>query len=180
MKRILCLSAAAALVVALCSCSAVDNGKASRSGAKTVNDVLNEAQSGGSGKTDNSEGEFVGDGEKSIADIKCDIDLTKMESNMVTATVNDFYINPENYIGKIIKAHGTFGVYEMPGRNYYLCVMTDPTGCCSPSVEFLLKNERKYPGEYPAMDTEITVIGEFETYFEDGKKYCQLKDALIN
>ncbi|MBR5922370.1 MAG: hypothetical protein IKZ59_01110 [Clostridia bacterium] len=179
MKKVLLLVISALFVLNLCSC-AKSNNNGNRTGAKTVDDILNEAENGGYKESETSPAKFSGDGEKAITDKKCDIDLTAMDSNMVTATVNDFYANPENYIGKIIKARGTFDVYEAETRNYYLCVMTDPTGCCSPSVEFLLKNERKYPDEFPAKNETVTVIGEFETYLEDGKKYCQLKDSLIN
>ena len=179
MKRAICIVFAAVIAFVCCACAAADNGR-KPNGVKTVNDILSEAENGGYQKSVSPAGKFKGDGEKEISAKKCDIDLTGMESNMVTAMVNDFYANPDNYVGKIIKAHGTFDVTETAARNYYLCVMTDPTGCCSPFVEFSLKNERKYPDELPEKNAEITVIGEFETYLEDGKKYCQLKDTLIN
>ena len=33
--------------------------------------------------------------------------------------------------------------------------------------------------DYPELNSEITVTGTFETYDENGFKYCRLKDAAI-
>ena len=87
--------------------------------------------------------------------------------------------NPQDYEGKIIKMKGTFQVYEGELQNYYVCSISDTTACCSAGMEFILKGGRKYPDDYPALNDEITVTGEFETYLEGDKKYCHLINAKL-
>ena len=103
-----------------------------------------------------------------------------MNSNMIYAEVNNMMLSPDDYEGKLIKMRGAFSVYETDARNYYACIIADATACCSQGIEFMLRNERKYPDEYPEIGTEITVMGRFETYFEGKQKYCQLSDAYLN
>lgn len=108
---------------------------------------------------------------------RCDIDLTAMNTSIAYSQVVDFWNNPDSYIGKTVKIHGTFNAVTDNGRNYYSCNIGDTTACCSAGIEFVLKDSLKYPGDYPDIGAEFTVIGEFETYVENGYVFCQLKNA---
>lgn len=106
-----------------------------------------------------------------------DVDLTILSSTMVYSEVYNMLSMPEDYEGKIIRMHGTVGSYEdtATGNKYYGCIIQDATACCAQGIEFSL--EKGY--EYPADDEEVTVVGEFGTYEEEGFIYCTLKDAKL-
>ncbi len=179
MKKIISVLSVVLICLTLCACSEVDTGRTKKNNTKTVDDILNEAA------TDNEKtSAAVSGGKDFIADDlnkeDCDIDLTSMNSTMVYSEVNNMMINPDDYVGKRIKMSGQFSVFGGEERNYFACIIADATACCSQGIEFMLKKERQYPEEYPEIGSEITVIGEFETYFEGDRKYCQLKDALIS
>lgn len=110
-----------------------------------------------------------------------DVDLTKLSSTMVYAEVYNILVSPEEYIGKQIRMAGVFSVYTDPstGKNYFACIISDATACCAQGIEFELAGEHTYPDEYPSEGTEVTVVGEFETYDEGGLTYARLKDAVF-
>ncbi|WP_054740254.1 hypothetical protein [Cellulosilyticum ruminicola] len=114
-----------------------------------------------------------------------DIDLTQMNSDMVYATVYQFVMEPESYIGKKVKMTGTYyPVFDESIKNrYHCCMIKDAAACCAQGLEFIWdKGEHVYPDEYPNKGNKITVIGIFETYQEEGNTavYCRLKDAQLN
>ena len=110
-----------------------------------------------------------------------DVDLTKLSSTMVYSEVYNMMYTPENYIGKNVKLSGMFVAYtNQDGSRYYPAVIiADATACCSQGLEFVLEGNPSYPEGYPEMETDITVIGTFETYLEDGNTYCRLQNARI-
>ena len=110
-----------------------------------------------------------------------DIDLTTMGSTMVYSEVYNMTINPDDYIGKTIRASGPFAVFhdDNTGKDYFAVIITDATACCSQGIEFVRTGEHSYPDDYPKVDTQITVTGKFNVYEEDGNKYCQLLDAEL-
>ncbi len=115
------------------------------------------------------------------ADPNADVDLTTLTSNMVYAQVADMMYTPEKYSGKIIKAKGLFSVYhdDSQDKNYYAVLIQDATACCAQGLEFVWKGEHTYPDDYPEIGKEITIMGTFNTYEEDGATYTQLLDADI-
>lgn len=108
-----------------------------------------------------------------------DYDLTTMGSDMVYATVYLFMTQPEDFEGKMVRMKGQYlSAYYKPRDSYYsYCFISDAAGCCSQGIEFATKEKLKYPDDFPKDETEIEVVGEFETYTEDGKLYCHLKDS---
>ncbi len=116
------------------------------------------------------------DSESSSENIE--IDLTQMNSNMVYAQVYDMINCSDNYLGKKVKVKGPFSYFkENDGREFFAVLINDATACCSQGIEFVLKGEHKYPDDYPALNTEITVTGEFNSYTENDATYCQLLNA---
>lgn len=109
------------------------------------------------------------------------VDLTKMSATVCYAQVLDIISYPENYLGKTITMDGLFSIYESPttGNIYYACIIQDATACCTNGIEFICKDARTYPQDYPELGTDIKVVGTFETYMEDEYMYCRVKDATL-
>lgn len=110
-----------------------------------------------------------------------DVDLTKLSSTMVYSEIYNMLSTPETYIGKTVRMSGQFAFYEDPEtqNQYFACITTDATACCSQGLEFVLTGEHTYPGDYPELGNEITVAGTFGVYEENGTQYCQLTDATL-
>lgn len=114
-----------------------------------------------------------------------DIDLTVLSSTMVYSEVYSMMSFPDDYLGKTVKMKGQFAigyVYNTDGTPdestaRFACVIADATACCSQGLEFILTGEHTYPDEYPELGAEITVVGTFEWYEEDGCRYYQLGNA---
>lgn len=110
-----------------------------------------------------------------------DVDLTELSSTMVYAEVVNMIIDPEQYVGVMVKMQGQFAMYENPdnGSRHYACIIADATACCSQGIEFVLGGDYIYPDDYPQKGDEITVQGRFEIYEENGNDYIHLVDAQL-
>ena len=112
-----------------------------------------------------------------------DVDLTKLSSSMVYAEVFNMMVQPQDYVGKQVKMAGTLQRSQMykedgtedPGKYSYACIIKDALACCSQGIQFISAGQLTYPED----DTEILVIGRFETYEENGYTYCYLADAQM-
>ena len=110
-----------------------------------------------------------------------DVDLTVLSPTMVYSEVFHMVSAPEDYIGKTVKMDGAFAYYhdDATGNDYFACIVQDATACCAQGIEFVLAGEHAYPEDYPALDEEICVVGEFDTYLEGGYSYCTLRNARL-
>ncbi len=108
-----------------------------------------------------------------------DIDLTVMSATMVYSQVSDIMADPDAYVGKIMKMRGLLTVFhsEETGKYYFGCLIQDATACCAQGIEFELAGDYQYPEDYPPENTEITVVGVFDTYIEGVGLYCTLRNA---
>lgn len=106
-----------------------------------------------------------------------DVDLTALSSTVVYSEVYNMMNTPADYLGKTVKMTGTFQSFkdENTGSMYHTCIIKDATACCTQGMEFVLKDGDEYPEE----ESEITVVGVFDTYQEYGYTYCTLKDASL-
>ena len=198
MKRTVCLLIALIIVCFLLSCGESVSSR-SKSGGKTVEEVLNEKA------TDNTEKATEEVTEKATEEVTekatetaaetvpsetedflsaakngdIDVDLTILTPTLVYAQVNDMLMYPDKYVGKKVRMRGPFAVYETEERNYFAVIISDATACCSQGIEFLLTDERSYPSEYPEKGAEITVTGVFHTYAEGQLTYPELYDATM-
>lgn len=178
MKKLLCLSLVLIMIFALAGCggSSSDRGGTVSNG-KSVNDVLSsaaESETTAASALPLSEYKaFSGE----TSDIIPDIDLTAMNSTLVYSEVSNMMMEPQKYVGKCVKMRGNFAVYEGDTRNYYACLIADATACCSQGIEFILDKNVSYPNDYPPLDTEITVVGTFDTYNEGENQFIQLLNA---
>ena len=175
-------------IVLVSACAVLLTGCGSNKGSRiasgnNVDKVLeSQVAAGNDGKaTDNSDrNTFVGDDETS--DKSVDIDLTVMDSDMVYATVYQLMFESEDYVGKTVKMKGTYYAswYERTAQYYHCVIIKDAAACCAQGLEFIWGDgNHVYPDEYPADETEVEVVGEFEIYTEDGYEYCRLNNASL-
>ena len=117
-----------------------------------------------------------------------DVDLTVLSSTMVYSEVyNMLYFYPENYYGKTVKMTGQFNVYQWVDESgvvadmpvAYACIISDAAACCAEGMEFVLEGDYTYPEDYPELGTEITVIGEFQSYEENEMTWYHLVNARL-
>lgn len=110
-----------------------------------------------------------------------DVDLSTLSSTLVYAEVYNMMYTPEDYIGKSVKMEGVFEVYhdDFTGKDYFGCIISDATACCSQGIEFELAGDYTYPDDYPALGNTICVEGVFDTYLEEENTYCILRNAKL-
>lgn len=105
-----------------------------------------------------------------------DVDLTALSSTMVYSEVYNMLTEPNRYIGKTVRMAGGYSAFldESTGILYRVCMIADATACCAQGMEFILTDEN-----YPEMESDITVVGTFQTYMDNGTQYCHLVDAVL-
>ena len=110
-----------------------------------------------------------------------DVDLTSLSSTMVYSEVYNMMYAPDDYIGKTIKMTGQFVYYEDPDTKarYFTCIIGDAMACCSQGLEFVMEGDLAYPDDYPELGADITVIGEFQSYEENGMTWYHLVNARL-
>ena len=180
MKRIFCLLLAACMMLSLCAC-----------GKDVGNDTLSsdeEASASAESIPTPKEQETSEESEQPQASSNgVDVDLTVLSSTIVYSEVyNMLYNDPAHYLGKTVKARGTFSIYQLvtdgvlqPDPVSYACIISDAAACCAEGMEFVLKGDLTYPDDYPELGTEITVIGEFQSYEENGMTWYHLVNARL-
>ena len=184
MKQLFCLLLAVCMMLSLCACGK-DSGK------DAGNDVSSSNEKS-SAQTDSiptpNEQEVPGKSEPSHPSAgKVDVDLTVLSSTMVYSEVYNMLCNdPAHYLGKTVKARGTFSIYQLvtdgvlqPDPVSYACIISDAAACCAEGMEFVLEGDLTYPDDYPELGTEITVIGEFQSYEENGMTWYHLANARL-
>ena len=108
---------------------------------------------------------------------KIDVDLTKLSSTMVYSEVYNMLTAPESYVGKTVKMTGGYSAFmnEDTGAVYRVCMIADASACCAQGMEFVLKDGMAYP----EMESDITVVGTFQVYDENGATFCHLVNAEL-
>ncbi|MBQ8921687.1 MAG: hypothetical protein IJ060_05955 [Oscillospiraceae bacterium] len=110
-----------------------------------------------------------------------DVDLTGLDGNMVYAQVYDMLYGETDYIGKSVRAKGTFSYYKdgQTQQEYFAVVISDGAGCCAQGIEFVLAGDYTYPEDYPELGDVIVIHGIFNTYKDETGTYVQLRDAVL-
>ena len=110
-----------------------------------------------------------------------DIDLTGLNPNMLYAQVYEMTADPEKYVGKTVRANGTFAYTtdRESGNEFFAVFIADAAACCSQGLEFRREGEFSYPDDYPEIGAPIVVTGTFNTYKEGVFTYCELADATM-
>ena len=110
-----------------------------------------------------------------------DLDLSVMSGTMVYAQIYNMMVDPDPYLGKMIRLSGLYTFFEdtTAGIIYHACIVPDATACCAQGIEFIWAGEHQWPDEYPAEGSTILVTGRLEMYEEDGSLYLHLVDADV-
>ena len=185
MKQLFCLLLAVCMMLSLCAC-----GKDSEEGAGNVASSSNEESSASAESIPTpKEKETPEEPEQTQTSADgVDVDLTVLSSTMVYSEVyNMLYFYPEDYYGKTVKMTGQFNVYQWVDESgvvadmpvAYACIISDAAACCAEGMEFVLEGDYTYPDDYPELGAEITVIGEFQSYEENGMTWYHLVNARL-
>ena len=190
MKRLFCLLLAVCMTLSLCAC-----GKDSEEGAGNDVSSSDEKSSASAESIPTPKEQETPDEQQTPEEPEqtqtsadgVDVDLTVLSSTMVYSEVyNMLYYDQESYYGKTVKANGIFAIYQMvvdgvtqPAPVAYACIIADATACCAEGMEFVLEGDYTYPDDYPELGAEITVIGEFQSYEENGMTWYHLVNARL-
>lgn len=184
MKRLFCLLLAVCMMVFLCSCG---KGGGEDAGNDTLSSDEEASASAEIIPTPNQQETPEKSGQAQPSAGKVDVDLTVLSSTMVYSEVyNMLYNDPAHYLGKTVKARGEFSIYQLvtdgvlqPNPVSYACIISDAAACCAEGMEFVLEGNYTYPDDYPELGAEITVIGEFQSYEENGMIWYHLVNARL-
>ena len=190
MKRLFCLLLAVCMMASLCAC-----GKGSEKDAGNDASSSNEKSSASAESIPTPKEQKTPDEQQTPEEPEqtqtsadgVDVDLTVLSSTMVYSEVyNMLYNDPAHYFGKTVKAKGTFSIYQLvtdgvlqPDPVAYACIIADATACCAEGMEFVPEGDLTYPEDYPELGAEITVIGEFQSYEENGMTWYHLVNARL-
>ena len=184
MKQLFCLLLAACMMASLCACGKDSEKDAGNDTPSSDVEVSAPTESIPTPK----EQETPGESKPSHPSAgKVDVDLTVLSSTMVYSEVyNMLYNDPESYLGKTVRARGKFSIYQLvvdgvlqPDPVAYACIIADAAACCAEGMEFVLKDDLAYPDDYPEPGAEITVVGEFQAYEENGMTGYHLINARL-
>ncbi len=105
-----------------------------------------------------------------------DHDLTQMNGLMAYSFVFEILINPEAYVGEVIKANGFFyrGFSDYTNRYYNYVMVGDDTACCWQGLEFLIDGVENIEKNYPSQNTDIEVVGVLRSYEAAGYTFFYL------
>ena len=190
MKRLFCLLLAVCMMASLCACG---KGREKDAGNDTLSS--NEEASASAESIPTPKEQKTPDEQQTPEEPEqtqtsadgVDVDLTVLSSTMVYSEVyNMLYNDPAHYLGKTVKARGGFSIYQLvtdgvlqPDPVAYACIIADATACCASGMEFMPEGDLTYPEDYPELGAEITVIGEFQSYEENGMTWYHLVNARL-
>ena len=190
MKRLFCLLLAVCMMASLCACG---KGREKDAGNDTLSS--NEEASASAESIPTPKEQETPDEQQTPEEPEqtqtsadgVDVDLTVLSSTMVYSEVyNMLYNDPAHYLGKTVKARGGFSIYQLvtdgvlqPDPVAYACIIADATACCAEGMEFVPEGDLTYPEDYPELGAEITVIGEFQSYEENGMTWYHLANARL-
>ena len=190
MKRLFCLLLAVCMAVSLCACGKDSEKVAENNTPSSDGEVSAPAEIIPTPDEQETQDEQQTPEEPEQTQTSADgvdVDLTVLSSTMVYSEVyNMLYNDPAHYLGKTVKAKGTFSIYQLvtdgvlqPDPVSYACIISDAAACCAEGMEFVLKDDLAYPDDYPELGAEITVIGEFQSYEENGVTWYHLVNARM-
>ena len=190
MKRLFCLLLAACMMLSLCACG---KGREKDAGNDTLSS--NEEASASAESIPTPKKQETPDEQQTPEEPEqtqtsadgVDVDLTVLSSTMVYSEVyNMLYNDPAHYLGKTVKARGEFSIYQLvtdgvlqPDPVAYACIIADATACCAEGMEFVPEGDLTCPEDYPELGAEIIVIGEFQSYEENGMTWYHLVNARL-
>jgi len=126
--------------------------------------------------------EVAGD-ETAIERDDVDVDLTGLSQTIVQAEFQNILSNTDNYIGKTIRASGTYYTLfsDKTGNHYHYIIIVQGDECCQLGFEFKRDGDYAVPDDYPKKNAVIEVTGILKRYEELGNSYLYLavKDITV-
>ena len=179
MKKLFCL-----LLIAMALCSLAACGREKDKGAAAADSADNQAPESSVSQKQPAEKKSESKpaaSEPTQSTDGVDVDLTRLSSTMVYSEVYNMMNAPGDYIGKTIKMTGQFVYYENPDTKaqYFTCIIGDAMACCSQGLEFVMEGDLAYPDDYLELGADITVIGAFQSYEENGMTWYHLVNARL-
>ncbi len=170
----------------LTGCSAKEASRPAVPITKSISDVLNEKMQEEQAveEVPEEEPQVVENAELPAYD-SIGIDLSVLSADLRYAQVYDMCMNPDAYVGKVVKARGLYSYWknEETGAEYKTVIITDALACCAQGIEFKEVEGQKLPtpytGQQDASECEITVTGVFGYYIEDQLIYIELSNAVV-
>jgi hypothetical protein len=105
--------------------------------------------------------------------IAVDVDLSKMNSNMAMAAINNIFSTPKDFLDKTIKLNGRYvSVYNQDANTFqqYLLIGSGDD-CCVAWVRAIPNSDLINPDDYPINRSLVRVTGVFDRIEEDGSAY---------
>jgi len=105
-----------------------------------------------------------------------DVDLSVLSTTMAQAEYENIISNSEKYIGKIIRATGTYYSFsnESTGDYYHFVIIIQGDSCCQMGFEFKLDGDYSAPNDYPEENKIIEVTGTLKMADDRGFPYLFL------
>jgi uncharacterized membrane protein YcgQ (UPF0703/DUF1980 family) len=104
--------------------------------------------------------------------------VIEIKEKMFIAQTNDVYLNPEDYLGRIIKLEGLFKSYSSEEYNTTYCFVLryGPGGCCGNdgSAGFEVAWDDELKTGYPEEDDWVEALGVLKSYEENDYPYLYL------
>lgn len=106
---------------------------------------------------------------KSSFNKKADIDLVKMNYNMISARLFNMLVEGDKYIGKTVRFRGEYFVTNDSGLGEPLhsCLIYDETACCQTGLQFEIPSGKEYPKEH----SKIEIFGPLQYKEINGMDY---------
>jgi uncharacterized membrane protein YcgQ (UPF0703/DUF1980 family) len=100
--------------------------------------------------------------------------IIEIREKLFIAQTNDVYLNPQNYLGKIIKLEGLFKPVSYENGASYNFVLRYGPGCCGNDGTAGFEVAWDSPAEYPEEDEWVEAAGILDSYEEDGYPFLYL------
>ena len=111
-------------------------------------------------------------------DSDVDVDLSVLSTTMAQAEYENIIINSEKYIGKTIRAAGTyFTITDDTGSYYHYVIIIPGDDCCQLGFEFKRDGNYIVPDDYPENSAAIEVTGILNKGEDRGFPYLYLASA---
>ncbi len=107
---------------------------------------------------------------------KIDLDMTKLNYNMVSSLIFNMMVESEKYLGKRIKIAGKF-YSEFDEDNlirHYSVLIWDNTACCQVGLQFIREGDYEFPKDYPEQMTPVEISGIYSIKEINGMDYVYL------
>lgn len=107
------------------------------------------------------------------------VDLRNLNSTMLYAEVFNMMMYPQNYAEKKIMVKGQYyGEYDSDaGQYFHFVFISDAQACCQQGLEFIWAGKHVAPNDYPAVESEIEVIGVWRSYVDGENTFYRLEES---